>query len=173
MGRAIGAFERLLTTPSRWDAYLAGDKKALSRDEKEGFKLFMSVGCTACHNGEMLGGNMQKLGAVELWPDQRDQGRFDITKIPLDRMFFKVPTLRNVEKTAPYFHDGSAATLEQAVWLMGKHQLGIELTPAETQLMVVWLKSLTGALPEDADLPTRAPGPHRLRRLRRTRCRAR
>jgi cytochrome c peroxidase len=158
VGRAIGAFERLLTTPSRWDAYLAGDKKALSRQEKEGFKLFMSVGCIACHNGELLGGAMQKLGAVEPWPNQRDQGRFDITQIPLDRMFFKVPTLRNVEKTAPYFHDGSADTLQRAVWMMGKHQLGIELTAEETELMVVWLKSLTGALPEDLISPPELPG---------------
>jgi len=73
-------------------------------------------------------------------------------------MLFKVPTLRNVEKTAPYFHDGSAETLERAVWMMGKHQLGIELTPAETQLMVVWLKSLTGALPEELISPPQLPG---------------
>jgi cytochrome c peroxidase len=159
VGRAIGAFERMLTTPSRWDAYLAGDKNALSREEKQGFKLFMSVGCIACHNGEMLGGGaLQKLGAVEPWPNQRDQGRFDVTQIPLDKMLFKVPTLRNVEKTAPYFHDGSADTLEEAVSLMGKHQLGIELTPAETQLMVVWLKSLTGALPEELISPPELPG---------------
>ncbi len=160
VGRAIGAFERMLTTPSRWDAYLAGDKTALSAQEKRGVQLFISIGCMACHNGEMLGGGtaLQKLGAVEPWPNQRDQGRFDITQIPLDKMFFKVPTLRNVEKTAPYFHDGSIATLDRAVWMMGKYQLGIELSPDETQLLVSWLKSLTGALPEELIAPPELPG---------------
>jgi cytochrome c peroxidase len=151
VGRAIGAFERMLTTPSRWDAFLAGDKGALSAEEKRGVQLFISIGCMACHNGEMLGGGtaLQKLGAVEPWPNQRDQGKFDITQIPLDKMLFKVPTLRNVEKTAPYFHDGSVSTLDRAVWMMGKYQLGIELSSGETTLLVGWLKSLTGALPEE------------------------
>ena len=159
VGRAIGAFERRLTTPSRWDAYLAGDKDALSAEEKTGFRLFAAVGCVVCHTGEMLGGqSFQKLGAVEAWPNQVDQGRFDITKIALDKMLFKVPTLRNVEKTAPYFHDGSAATLEEAVRMMGKHQLGMALTEPETVAMVAWLKSLTGTLPADLIARPELPG---------------
>jgi cytochrome c peroxidase len=168
VGRAIGAFERRLLTPSRWDAYLAGDKQALSAEEKSGFRTFTSVGCMVCHQGEMLGGQtFQKLGAVEPWPNQGDQGRFDITKIPLDKMLFKVPTLRNVEKTAPYFHDGSAGTLEEAVRLMAKHQLGLELTDPETRSMVAWLKSLTGTLPADLIVMPELPAGPALSRARR------
>jgi cytochrome c peroxidase len=148
VGRAIGAFERLLTTKSRWDQYLGGDKSALTGEEKEGLKVFTNVGCMVCHTGEMLGGNsFQKLGSVEAWPNQNDQGRFEVTKSAMDKMMFKVPTLRNVAMTGPYFHDGSAATLEDAVRMMGKHQLGLDLTEQEVGSMVTWLKSLTGTLP--------------------------
>jgi cytochrome c peroxidase len=112
--------------------------------------VFTNIGCMVCHTGELLGGSMfEKVGVVEEWTNQGDQGRFAVSKKDADRMMFKVPSLRNVEKTAPYFHDGSAATLEQAVRMMGRHQLGLELTERERTSVVAWLKSLTGALPTD------------------------
>ena len=150
IGKALGAFERGLVTPSRWDSYLKGDKRALVAQEVEGLAVFTSVGCMVCHTGEFLGGSMfEKAGVVEDWPNQADQGRFDVSRNPGDRMMFKVPTLRNVEKTAPYFHDGSAATLDDAVRMMGRHQLGLELTQRERASIVAWLRSLTGALPNE------------------------
>jgi cytochrome c peroxidase len=147
---AIGAFERRLTTPGRWDRYLAGDKTALTREEKAGLRTFTSLGCMVCHTGEVLGGGMlEKVGVVEPWPNQTDQGRYEITKSPADRMMFKVPTLRNIAQTAPYFHDGSAEDLPTAVQLMARHQLGIEASPEETASVVTWLKALSGPLPEE------------------------
>jgi len=150
VGRAIGAFERGLTTPARWDKYLRGDKNALSDAELEGLKVFTNVGCMVCHTGEFLGGtSYQRVGAVEPWPNQADPGRFKITSNEADRMMFKVPTLRNIAKTAPYFHDGSAKNLNDAVRMMGKHQLGLELSESEVQSIVIWLGSLTGDLPKE------------------------
>jgi cytochrome c peroxidase len=148
VGRAIGAFERKLTTHARWDDYLEGETRALSDKEVEGLKLFTNLGCMVCHTGEFLGGSMyEKVGAVEPWPGQKDQGRYDLTHREADRMMFKVPTLRNISETAPYFHDGSAATLEKAVTMMGRHQLGLELDAAEVDAIVTWLNSLKGELP--------------------------
>ena len=150
VGRAIGAFERGLVTPGRWDKYLQGDKTALSADEVEGLRVFTNVGCMVCHTGEFVGGSMyEKVGAVEPWPNQADPGRFNVTKDERDRMVFKVPTLRNVGKTAPYFHDGSAKTLPEAVQMMGRHQLGLELSDPEIASIAAWLNSLTGELPAD------------------------
>jgi cytochrome c peroxidase len=150
IGKALGAFERGLLTPSRWDEYLKGNKRALTPQEIEGLSVFTNVGCMACHTGELLGGSMfEKAGVVEAWPNQADQGRFDVSKSPGDRMMFKVPTLRNVAETAPYFHDGSAATLDEAVTMMGRHQLGLELTDRERTSIIAWLKSLTGELPTE------------------------
>jgi len=148
VGKAIGMFERGLVTPSRWDAYLKGDKNALTAQEVEGLRIFTNVGCMVCHTGEFVGGTMyEKVGAVEPWPNQADQGRFQVTKSEGDRMMFKVPTLRNIGKTAPYFHDGSAKTLGQAVTMMGKHQLGLDLSQEEVASISAWLESLTGELP--------------------------
>jgi cytochrome c peroxidase len=145
IGKAIGAFERTLVTPSAWDRYLKGDKRALSPLEKRGFRTFVTVGCTQCHTGALVGGGMfQKLGSVKPWPDSKDQGRFEHTKKDFDKMMFKVPTLRNVEKTAPYFHDGSVKSLDESVKMMARHQLGRELTDTETADIVAWLKTLTG-----------------------------
>ena len=150
VGRAIGAFERKLVTPGRWDKFLRGDKSALTSAEKEGLKTFLNVGCMVCHTGPYLGASMyERVGVVEPWPNQKDTGRGEVTKAAGDRMMFKVPTLRNIEKTAPYFHDGSSATLEDAVHMMGKHQLGLELSQKEIASIVTWLKSLTGDLPKD------------------------
>jgi cytochrome c peroxidase len=148
VGKAIGAFERGLVTPSRWDRFLNGDKTALSDAEVEGLRVFTNVGCMVCHTGEYLGGSMfEKVGAVEPWPNQRDAGRFEVTKDERDRMVFKVPTLRNVGKTGPYFHDGSGKTLPEAVQMMGRHQLGLELSETEIASITTWLHSLTGDLP--------------------------
>lgn len=145
VGRAIGAFERHLTTRGRWDAFLEGDPSALQGEEGEGLKLFLNLGCAVCHTGEDLGGTMyEKLGAVERWPNQQDQGRYEVTKKDADRMMFKVPTLRNVVETAPYFHDGSTDDLAAAVTMMAKHQIGMKLEAPEVAAIVAWLKSLTG-----------------------------
>jgi cytochrome c peroxidase len=153
---AIAAFERRLTTPSRWDDYLRGKQDALTLPELEGLKVFTNVGCMVCHTGEFVGGAMfQKVGIVEEWPDQRDQGRFAITRQDTDRMMFKVPTLRNVVKTAPYFHDGSVGTLDAAVRRMGRYQLGLSLSDQEVSSIVAWLGALTGGLPSTtSNLPT-------------------
>jgi len=153
-GQAIGAFERGLVTPSRWDDYLRGDTNALTNAEKGGLKTFLDSGCMVCHTGRYLGGSMfERVGAVEPWPNQKDQGRSVVTGRSEDAMMFKVPTLRNIAKTAPYFHDGSAATLDEAVKRMGRHQLGIELSPAEVNSIATWLESLTGEIPVDYIAP--------------------
>jgi cytochrome c peroxidase len=148
VARAIAAFERRLTTRSRWDAYLDGDGDALSAAEIEGLKVFTNIGCLVCHTGELLGGNSyQKVGLAAPWPNQTDQGRFEVTGDPTDRMRFKVPTLRNVAATAPYFHDGSAAHLSDAVRSMGRYQLAVELSERDVNAIVTWLEALTGELP--------------------------
>jgi cytochrome c peroxidase len=158
VGKAIGAFERQLTTRSRWDDYLEGKADALTAEEITGLRSFTNLGCMVCHTGEFLGGSMyEKVGVVEPWPNQADQGRYQVTHEAGDRMLFKVPTLRNVAETAPYFHDGSIATLEQAVRVMAKHQLGIELRSAELEAIVAWLRSLTGRLPAQYLAPPPLP----------------
>lgn len=154
VGRALGAYERKLTTPGRWDSYLAGDQAALSTKEKEGLRTFLTVGCMVCHTGALVGGNeFERVGSVEEWPNQTDTGRMRVTGDHKDRMTFKVPSLRNVAKTAPYFHDGSVATLREAVRAMGKHQLGIDLTEREIDSITSWLGALSG----DADPALVAP----------------
>jgi len=149
VGRAIGAFERGLLTPSRWDAYQAGDSTALTAEEVRGFDTFASLGCPTCHRGVYVGGETyQKAGLVEPWPYQDDQGRWAVTHRGGDRMVFKVPSLRNVARTAPYFHNGRVVTLEEAVRWMGRYQLGRTLTRAQVASVVAWLGSLTGTVDE-------------------------
>lgn len=149
VAKAIGAFERTLATPSKFDAFVKGDAKALSEDEKAGFEKFVKVGCTTCHSGVLVGGvEFKKLGQVKPYPNLKDVGRFEVTKQEADRFVFKVPSLRNVAKTAPYLHDGSIATLEETVKLMGTYQLGIELADPDVSLIVAFLRSLTGQLAE-------------------------
>jgi cytochrome c peroxidase len=144
MAIAIGAFERKLTTPGRFDKYLAGDATALNAEEKKGLDTFIATGCTACHGGQVLGGSSyMKLGQVVPY-ETKDTGRFEVTKNEADKYFFKVPSLRNVAETGPYFHDGSIATLEDAVTKMAKHQLGKDLKPEEVTSIVAFLKALTG-----------------------------
>jgi cytochrome c peroxidase len=143
--RAIAAFERTLITPGRWDRYLRGDARALSAAEIEGLRVFSDVGCVQCHTGELVGGSMfQRVGQAAPWPNQRDQGRYEVTGLDTDRMVFKVPSLRNVRQTAPYFHDGSVDSLEEAIRMMGEYQLGIELTEAEVGAIATWLGTLDG-----------------------------
>jgi cytochrome c peroxidase len=158
MGRAIAAFERTLVTPSRFDSFLKGDDAALTVDEKQGLNAFVETGCVACHNGAHLGGAMyQKVGSVTPWPNEKDLGRFDVTKNDVDRLVFRVPALRNVAETAPYFHDGSTASLDEAVRLMAKHQLGRDLSDAQTRSIETFLKALTGELPRDRITPPTLP----------------
>ncbi len=144
MARAIGAFERKLVTPGRFDAFLAGDEGALSDTEVAGLELFMQAGCISCHVGPTVGGTLfQKLGLVKPYPT-KDTGRFEVTGNEADRFVFKVPSLRNVARTAPYFHDGSIATLDDAIRTMGQYQLGRSFTDAETASIRAFLGSLTG-----------------------------
>lgn len=150
MATAIGAFERRLSTPSRFDKYLAGDKTALNEAELAGLSLFLETGCTTCHVGATVGGTMyQKAGLVVPWPNLKDNGRFEVSKKDDDKFRFKVPSLRNVEKTGPYFHDGSVASLDEAVKMMAKHQLGKDLKAEEVTSIVTFLKTLTGDVPKD------------------------
>ncbi len=147
VGKAIGAFERQLVTPSRFDKYLAGDEKALNDAEKVGLSKFLEQGCQTCHNGAVIGGSLQKLGLVVPF-QSKDQGRFDLTKLETDRMIFRVPTLRNVAKTSPYFHDGSVKDLNTAVKLMAQHQFGKQISDADVGHIVTFLGALTGELPK-------------------------
>ncbi len=147
MAKAIGAFERNLMTPSRWDALLNGDQSALTPEELVGLKTFLDTGCQACHNGAVLGGtSYQKLGLVKTYPEMADPGRFKVTKSESDKGVFKVPSLRNIEKTGPYYHDGKVASLDKAVRDMAEYQLGKKLTDAETQQIITFLKVLTGKI---------------------------
>jgi cytochrome c peroxidase len=148
--KAIAAFEETLVTPnSRFDKWLKGDKKALTADEQAGYKLFKETGCVACHNGPAVGGNsFQKLGVVEPYKTNNPaEGRSAVTGKDADRFNFKVPTLRNVELTYPYFHDGEAATLTEAVNTMARVQLGKKFTSEENAKVVAFLKTLTGDQP--------------------------
>jgi len=150
MGKAIGAFERKLITPSRWDKFLKGDQTALTAEEKAGFHTMVASGCQTCHAGALLGGNMyQKIGMVKPWPDTSDPGRSKVTKNEADKFMFKVPSLRNIEKTGPYFHDGKIATLKEAIAKMSEYQVGKTLSDADIQSIETWMKSLTGEIPAD------------------------
>lgn len=147
---AIAEFEKTLVTPnSRFDQWLLGNKTALNKNELEGYKLFNESGCVACHNGPNLGGNsFQKMGVVEPYKgNQGVQGRAGVTGKDADRFSYKVPTLRNVEMTYPYFHDGAANTLTEAVDVMGRLQLGKKFTADENAKIVAFLKTLTGDQP--------------------------
>ncbi len=140
---AIAAFERTLVTKDRFDRWLGGDNSAMNAEEVAGLKTFMETGCTACHNGALLGGNSyQKLGVVNPYTTT-DKGRSVITKQATDEGFFKVPMLRNIAITQPYFHDGKVKSLEDAVSQMGYLQLGKKLSDGEVKSIVAFLKSLT------------------------------
>ena len=165
---ALGAFERTLLTPTKWDDYLKGNVNALTEQERKGVRAFMESGCIACHSGVNLGGTtFQKFGLVQgpYWKfiedPKQDKGRADVTKKAEDEFFFRVPGLRNVAKTYPYFHNGSVWELDKAVTIMGKAQLGKDLTPEETENIVAFLKTLSGSVSDSArtvpELPLSAP----------------
>ncbi len=156
---AIAAFEETLVTPnSRFDKWLAGDKKALTKQELAGYELFKDSGCTACHNGPAVGGaSFQKMGVVEPYQTKnKAEGLSGVTGKDADRFNFKVPTLRNVEMTYPYFHDGAYWKLTDVVDLMGRLQLGKTFTKEENADIVAFLKTLTGDQP-DFKLPILPP----------------
>jgi cytochrome c peroxidase len=156
---AIAAFEETLVTPnSRFDKWLLGDQAALTGDERAGYELFKSSGCTACHNGPAAGGaSFRKMGVVEPYRTTNPaEGRVAVTGRDADRFSFKVPTLRNVELTYPYFHDGAANTLTEAVDVMGRIQLGKHYSPEENARIVAFLRALTGDQPR-FELPILPP----------------
>lgn len=147
---AIAAFEETLVTPnSRFDQWLMGDDNAITAKELAGYQLFKNSGCIACHNGEALGGtSFQKMGIVAPYETTSPaEGRSAVTGKDKDRFSFKVPTLRNVELTYPYFHDGEAATLEEATDIMGRLQLGRKYSDEEIAMLVAFMKTLTGEIP--------------------------
>lgn len=154
IGRAIALFEATLITPDApFDRWLKGDDQALSNAQKDGLKLFIDKGCAACHNGVNIGGGMYaRFGVVKqpapeyLPPD--DWGRFAVTKALADKYAFKVPSLRNVELTGPYFHTGATFDLKKAVAVMAESQLGAQLSADETDKIVAFLAALTGRQPE-------------------------
>lgn len=151
-GHALGAYAKKLFARSRFDRYLGGDKDALTGAELEGLATFVDAGCITCHQGKHLGATQsQKLGVAKPWPPPAgtDPGRFEVTKQEADRGFFKVPSLRNVTRTAPYIHDGSVATLEETVRLMARHQVGKELDDAQVKAIVAFLATLEGMPPTD------------------------
>lgn len=140
---AIAAFERTLVTSSRFDDFINGDHKAISKEEQEGFKSFLSAGCTSCHSGNLLGGNSyRKIGLVNEYKTA-DLGLYNVTKKAEDKFSFKVPSLRNIALTGPYFHDGQIKTLDEAVQKMAFHQLGIKLSDEETKKIVLFLGTLS------------------------------
>ncbi|MCI5130299.1 MAG: cytochrome-c peroxidase [Candidatus Electrothrix sp. EH2] len=148
---AIAEFEKTLVTPnSRFDQWLLGDKDALNAEEQAGYKLFKDSGCIACHYGVAIGGSsFQRMGVVEEYNSKSPdvEGRKAVTGKDEDRFAFKVPTLRNVELTYPYFHDGEAETLTEAVDVMGRLQLGAKFTDEQNAQIVAFLKTLTGEQP--------------------------
>jgi cytochrome c peroxidase len=153
--KAIGAYERTLMAPAPFDDFLKGKRNALSPQAQAGLRTFMSIGCSGCHSGVLLGGTQfQKFGLYQdYWTltgsKNVDHGRFDVTKNEADHYVFKVPSLRNVAMTAPYFHDGSVAGLPAAVKIMAKAQLDKELSDEETANIVAFLDSLTGKMPRN------------------------
>lgn len=166
---AIAHYETGLVTPGRFDAWVRGDDTALSEEEIAGYRLFVEVGCTSCHQGAAVGGTMfQKMGVVHDYFERRggelteaDMGRVNHTGEEAHRHFFKVPTLRNVALTAPYFHDGSEPSLAEAVRTMAYVQLGRELDDAQVASIVTFLEALTGELPAHAWVPEDEVPPRR------------
>jgi cytochrome c peroxidase len=150
---ALQAYQKTLRTPAPFDGFLQGDDRALSAQQLVGLRRFISAGCASCHNGPLLGGaSLQKFGQrKDYWlatgSSPADQGRYNATKQEADRYVFRVPMLRNIARTAPYFHDGSVERLEDAVRIMADVQLGQRLGDDEVAAIVAFLGSLTGELP--------------------------
>ena len=154
--KAIGAFERTLVTPASFDDFMKGNAGAMTEQQKKGLKRFLDTGCMTCHSSPYVGGQMyQKFGVFEPYvkytkSEKIDEGRFAVTKNEADKYLFKVPVLRNVAMTPPYFHDGSVNKLDQAIWIMAKIQLGKDLSHQQTGDIAAFLTSLTGRIPDDA-----------------------
>lgn len=152
---ALALYQKNLTTPAPFDRFLEGDIQALGKEQREGFRNFMNLGCVSCHNGPAIGGrDFQRFGLTkDYWEvtgsKVKDPGRMTITSLETDRNVFKVPSLRNVAKTAPYFHDGSAPDLMTAIQWMAQLQLNKVLSPHEVKTLQSFLESLTGEIPED------------------------
>jgi cytochrome c peroxidase len=147
VAEAIEAFERGLVNNSRWDRFAAGDESALTFEEKYGLRVFLQSGCAACHTGPQVGGTMyQQVGLAYPWPNQKDKGPAAGTSSAADRPVLKVPSLKNVAETAPYFHDGATSNLEAAIRMMGHHQLGIELSKHDVSAIAAWMRALTGEI---------------------------
>jgi len=170
LAKAITAYERtLIAADSPFDRYIKGNKKAMSADAVAGMNLFQTVGCVACHQGPNFSGPQMPMGQgfYMRFPNfpgneydrkyqlSKDNGRYDVTKVEGDRHMFRVPTLRNVELTAPYFHNGSVADLDEAVRVMAKSQLNKDLKDDEVKRLVSFLRSLTSKLP--AQKPPKLP----------------
>jgi cytochrome c peroxidase len=155
MKKAIGAFERKLITKSRFDDFVGGNGAALTDEEVEGMETFIAVGCITCHSSPTLGGNMyQKFGVyADYWTltgsEKHDEGRFEVTQKEADKYIFKSPSLLNVEKTGPYFHDGSVSTLSESIKIMAKLQLNKDLTDTEIAQIELFLNTLTGEVPAE------------------------
>lgn len=159
IAEAIAAFESTLVTPGRFDRFLGGDSNALTANERRGLQLFMDHGCAACHRGVAVGGaSFAKFGLVKPYADRKDLGRYDETKNPADKYVFKVPSLRNVAHTYPYFHDGKVWSLPEAVQVMAETQQGKRLRGDEAAAIADFLSSLDGELPPGArELPLLPP----------------
>ena len=162
IAEALAALETTLTTPNApFERYLKGDKNALTQQQIDGLKLFRRSGCIRCHSGNLLGGtSFQKVGSVRPYvTDNSSKGRMDVSGKPWDEMMFKVPTLLNVERTAPYFHDGAVKTLPDAVKKMADIQLDMNLSEKQVEEIVAFLESLNGELPkiEKPTLPPSGP----------------
>ena len=172
--RAIATYERTLVTPNApFDKYMKGNKKALNPQQVRGWKLVQEIGCTSCHSGEIFAGEGFKMGEGNYQPfpqipgskfDKmyditKDLGRFEVTKKPEDKNHWRVPTWRNIALTAPYFHNGKVKTLDEAVRVMGKTQLDLDLNDAQVADIVAFLNSLTGEFPKQM-MPILPPTPN-------------
>jgi len=152
---SIAAFERTLLTPSKFDDYIKGNVNALTVEEKKGLKTFMEVGCTTCHMGSLLGGNLfQKFGVYgDYWEmtgsAHISEGRFAVTGNEAEKYMFKVPSLRNVAETFPYFHDGSVTSLQEAIKVIAKLNLNVDLSEEQVKDLVTFMKALTADVPDD------------------------
>lgn len=155
VAKSLAEYQRSLKTPAPFDEYLNGDLTALTAKQKKGIATFINLGCVSCHNGPAIGGkSLQRFGITKNYWDvtgsvEKDPGRFALTQLESDRNVFKIPSLRNVEKTAPYFHDGSAPDLKTAIKWMAKLQLDREVDPEDIENIESFLKSLTGRAPEN------------------------
>lgn len=144
IAEAIAAFERTLITRDRFDDFMDGNLTALNTEELEGLELFLNTGCIQCHNGALLGGNSyRKTGQINAYENTKDLGRFNVTKNDADKYVFKVPSLRNVALTSPYFHDGQVKTLEEAVTKMAYLQLNVQLEESKARKIAKFLNTLT------------------------------